>query len=259
MRLCSSKACVVVLTESKTKLTINNNEAIIIPEKSIILLAIEGQQIDFSQLNTRFVAHIDRETVKAYLRFIDKKLTGIAPLCRHDTPFICRPYRTPEVFKQAALHSVMQTTDICEIKRTRSLLFTVLSNFLDDVKFLPLLLKMLPPATSARVRSIINSDIQKEWCLDAVASNLFMSSSLLKKKLKNEDTSYSQIITECRMRYAAEQLVAHNKNINSIALCCGYHSPSHFISVFKSFYGITPLHYAHQFRTNTPEHLAATS
>ena len=63
------------------------------------------------------------------------------------------------------------------------------------------------------------------------------------KKLKNENTSYSQIVTECRMRYAVQMLLMDNKNITQVAQLCGYSSTSYFISVFKAFYGLTPLNY----------------
>ena len=72
--------------------------------------------------------------------------------------------------------------------------------------------------------------------------------SLLKKKLKSENTSYSQIITTCRMRYAVNQLLMDGKNISQVSQLCGYNSTSYFISVFKEFYGMTPLHYVSQHR-----------
>uniref|UniRef100_UPI001FCE5567 AraC family transcriptional regulator n=1 Tax=Escherichia coli TaxID=562 RepID=UPI001FCE5567 len=34
-----------------------------------------------------------------------------------------------------------------------------------------------------------------------------------------------------------------NKNITQVAQLCGYSSTSYFISVFKAFYGLTPLNY----------------
>ncbi len=75
--------------------------------------------------------------------------------------------------------------------------------------------------------------------------------SLLKKKLKSENTSYSQIITTCRMRYAVNELMMDGKNISQVSQSCGYNSTSYFISVFKDFYGMTPLHYVSQHRERT--------
>lgn len=84
-----------------------------------------------------------------------------------------------------------------------------------------------------------------------VASCLCLSPSLLKKKLKSENTSYSQIITTCRMRYAVNELIMDGKNISQVSKSCGYNSTSYFISVFKDFYGMTPLHYVSQHRERT--------
>lgn len=71
---------------------------------------------------------------------------------------------------------------------------------------------------------------------------------LFKEKLKNEQTSYSKIVTDCRMRYAVEQLLIFNKNISQVSTLCGYSSTSYFISVFKEYYGVTPLNYVHRYR-----------
>lgn len=101
---------------------------------------------------------------------------------------------------------------------------------------------------SDSVYHIIESDIHKDWNLSMVASCLCLSPSLLKKKLKSENTSYSQIITTCRMRYAVNQLLMDGKNISQVSQLCGYNSTSYFISVFKEFYGMTPLHYVSQHR-----------
>ena len=94
---------------------------------------------------------------------------------------------------------------------------------------------------SAQIREILISESAWEEMTCLFAPSL--SPSLLKKKLKNENTSYSQIVTECRMRYAVQMLLMDNKNITQVAQLCGYSSTSYFISVFKAFYGLTPLNY----------------
>ncbi len=122
------------------------------------------------------------------------------------------------------------------------MLFTVLSNFLEQSRFIALLMYILRSSVRDSVCRIIQSDIQHYWNLPIVASSLCLSPSLLKKKLKNENTSYSQIVTECRMRYARMSSM-DNKNITQVAQLCGYSSTSGLISVFKAFYGLTPLNY----------------
>ena len=94
---------------------------------------------------------------------------------------------------------------------------------------------MLRNCVSDSVYQIIESDIHKDWNLSMVASCLCLS----------------QIITTCRMRYAVNELMMDGKNISQVSQSCGYNSTSYFISVFKDFYGMTPLHYVSQHRERT--------
>lgn len=52
------------------------------------------------------------------------------------------------------------------------------------------------------------------------------------------------------MRYAVNELMMDGK-ISQVSQSCGYNSTSYFISVFKDFYGMTPLHYVSQHRERT--------
>ena len=58
-------------------------------------------------------------------------------------------------------------------------------------------------------------------------------------------------ITDLRMRYAASRLVYTNNSILSICMDIGYFSESHFISVFKEHFGISPLKYRRLNSANT--------
>ncbi|HDQ1154220.1 TPA: acid resistance transcriptional activator GadX, partial [Escherichia coli] len=89
----------------------------------------------------------------------------------------------------------------------------------------------------------INNNIAHEWTLARIASELLMSPSLLKKKLREEETSYSQLLTECRMQRALQLIVIHGFSIKRVAVSCGYHSVSYFIYVFRNYYGMTPTEY----------------
>ena len=53
------------------------------------------------------------------------------------------------------------------------------------------------------------------------------------------------------MRYAVNELMMDGKNISQVSQSCGYNSTSYFISVFKDFYGMSPLHYVSQHRERT--------
>lgn len=62
-------------------------------------------------------------------------------------------------------------------------------------------------------------------------------------------------ITNLRMQYAANMLIHSNKSVLDICMEVGYFSESHFITLFKEFFGISPLKYRHQnlLITNSPK------
>lgn len=232
MRICSDQPCIVLLTEKDVWIRVNGKESISLKANHMALLNCENNIIDVSSLNNTLVAHISHDIIKDYLRFLNKDLSQIPVWQRSATPILTLPCLTPDVFRVAAQHSMMPAETESEKERTRALLFTVLSRFLDSKKFLSLMMYMLRNCVSDSVYQII-------------------SPSLLKKKLKSENTSYSQIITTCRMRYAVNELMMDGKNISQVSQSCGYNSTSYFISVFKDFYGMTPLHYVSQHRERT--------
>lgn len=248
MILDSSAPCVVILTETNIKIRINDMPPLILLANHLHVLSCNNNIIELSHLDNALVAHVSRSVLNDYLQFLNRNLSYTPLRPGTATPVISCYCRTPGVFRQAALQSIMETSDRCEMERTRSLLFTVLSNFLDQPGFIALVMHMLRNNVKENVCQIIQSNIHKKWNLSLVASALCLSPSLLKKKLKAEDTSYSQIITHCRMRYAAQQLLLADKHISQISQLCGYHSPSYFISVFKAFYGSTPLNYVAQYQ-----------
>ncbi|ADO50286.1 AraC family transcriptional regulator [[Enterobacter] lignolyticus] len=248
MRLRSHAPCVVVLTDTDVQVSINDRPSFILPANHLAIFSCNHNNIDLSHVDNALIAHISRSVLNDYLNFLDKDLTKITPWPRLAEPMYQRPCRTPAIFRQAALHSITQSHEGCEIARTRSLLFTVLSIFLEQPGFISFLMHMLRSSVKESVSRLIQSDIHKDWNLSLVASTLCLSQSLLKKKLKSENTSYSQIITDCRMRYAAQQLLTADKNIAQLSQSCGYRSTSYFISLFKTVYGITPLHYATRYR-----------
>jgi AraC family cel operon transcriptional repressor len=55
--------------------------------------------------------------------------------------------------------------------------------------------------------------------------------------------SPSEFVTRCRMDYAAMHLTLSAKDILEIALDCGFSSLSHFYSVFKKTFGLSPRKY----------------
>ena len=55
--------------------------------------------------------------------------------------------------------------------------------------------------------------------------------------------NYSDILSEERMQVADDLLAQPEGKVYRIAAQCGYADTSHFIRVFKRFYGVSPMEY----------------
>lgn len=180
MQLSSSEPCVVILTEKEVEVRINDHASFILPANYLAAFACNNNTIEVSTVNNALIAHINRKVIHDYLLFLNKNLISVNP--GHDWQRRCACHsRTPEVFRLAASHSQQQDCKPCETELTRALLFTVLSNFLDQSRFIALLMYILRSSIRDSVYLIIQSDIQHYWSLRIVASSLCLSPSLLKK------------------------------------------------------------------------------
>lgn len=131
MRICSDQPCIVLLTEKDVWIRVNGKEPISLKANHMALLNCENNIIDVSSLNNTLVAHISHDIIKDYLRFWIK-ISQIPVWQRSATPILTLPCLTPDVFRVAAQHSMMPAETESEKERTRALLFTVLSRFLDS-------------------------------------------------------------------------------------------------------------------------------
>ncbi|EPD0752756.1 AraC family transcriptional regulator [Escherichia coli] len=94
-------------------------------------------------------------------------------------------------------------------------------------------------SVALKVRYIICSSPSRAWRVKDISNSLYMSESLLKRKLQEEKVSFSQILLDIRM-HNARQLISSKLSVNQIAIRCGYASTPYFISVFREYFGITP-------------------
>ncbi len=69
------------------------------------------------------------------------------------------------------------------------------------------------------------------WKLKDICDCLYISESLLKKKLKQEQTTFSQILLDARMQHA-KNLIRVEGSVNKIAEQCGY--ATYFILFMRS-------------------------
>jgi len=97
-----------------------------------------------------------------------------------------------------------------------------------------------PPNLSEKVLSMISNDISCEWPVDLIASNLFMSPSTLRRKLKSEGNSIQDIRNRARLGYGLHLLQTTQFHIGNIAEQCAFQSQSRFSEQFKLLFGMTP-------------------
>ncbi|WP_420570859.1 AraC family transcriptional regulator ligand-binding domain-containing protein [Kordia sp.] len=83
---------------------------------------------------------------------------------------------------------------------------------------------------------LLNPDFPK---LTTVANHLHISERALQRKLKKENTTYSQLLSELKKSMAVEYLASTN-SIKEISYLLGYSNPSAFVNAFKSWYQISP-------------------
>ncbi|EOX2496368.1 AraC family transcriptional regulator, partial [Escherichia coli] len=121
---------------------------------------------------------------------------------------------------------------------SEQMFFACLSIFSTHRGFMFLLFRCIN-SVALKVRYIICSSPSRAWRVKDISNSLYMSESLLKRKLQEEKVSFSQILLDIRM-HNAQQLISSKLSVNQIAIRCGYASTPYFISVFREYFGITP-------------------
>ncbi|MGA8884845.1 MAG: AraC family transcriptional regulator [Acinetobacter sp.] len=96
------------------------------------------------------------------------------------------------------------------------------------------------PNLSEKVQSLISKDFSCDWSVELIASNLFMSASTLRRKLKSEGNTIQDIRNRARLGYGLHLLQSTQLHIGNIAEQCGYQSQSRFTDQFKLLFGMTP-------------------
>lgn len=80
--------------------------------------------------------------------------------------------------------------------------------------------------------------------LDLVAAHVHLSPAYLSRIFnKKTDTSFSEYLTQVRLKEAKQRLRMSNETIDQIAAVTGFRSNSYFSAVFKKHEGITPSEY----------------
>ncbi|EHH6145360.1 AraC family transcriptional regulator [Escherichia coli] len=159
----------------------------------------------------------------------------------HPDAMVAVPFIKTSFILPSLLHEVMITIrrhNTLPQQFSQQMFFACLSIFSTHSGFMPLLFKCVN-SVALKVGYIICSSPSRAWKIKDISNALYMSESLLKRKLLEEKTSFSQILLDIRM-HNARQLIFSKSSVAQIAARCGYVSTSYFISVFRQYFGITP-------------------
>jgi len=99
-----------------------------------------------------------------------------------------------------------------------------------------------PSATlvSARVQKLLASAPDKRWNVPGVAEALAMSEATLRRRLAEEDRTFSELMIDVRMAHALSLLQSTDRSVTQIALDAGYESASRFAVRFRKRFGFAP-------------------
>lgn len=101
-------------------------------------------------------------------------------------------------------------------------------------------LQLIYPDLPTRISSLVSQNLSSPWSATQVAQELNISVSTLKRKLKEHDLTFRQLLTQQRMEKAMKLLQENKYAIAEIALACGYESPSRFAARFRQYYALNP-------------------
>lgn len=124
-----------------------------------------------------------------------------------------------------------------------------LDAFLEDAVYNLILQNGRRANTSAAIKSLIARDMPgRPPTLEAMAAQLHMSPSNLRRRLQQEGTSYQEIKDRIRRDLAYRHLREARLKVHEIASMLGFNEPSSFIRSFRNWSGLTP----RQFQAQTP-------
>lgn len=95
--------------------------------------------------------------------------------------------------------------------------------------------------TSTRVRACLNEMLASgQTSIDDVASRLSMSSRTLQRRLRDEGTSFQEILNQLRREMAHHYLLNSDYSTRQIAFLLGYEEKGSFFRAFRAWTGQTP-------------------
>ena len=100
-----------------------------------------------------------------------------------------------------------------------------------------------------KVRRLIEQDLSHPWRAAEAARHLAMSEATLRRWLGSSGQGFSKILMNTRLEHGLSLLQTTDRPISTIALECGFKTPSHFSDAFRRRFTISPK----QIRVSTAE------
>ncbi|ARU58933.1 AraC family transcriptional regulator [Oleiphilus messinensis] len=90
------------------------------------------------------------------------------------------------------------------------------------------------------LKETIRDKISKVPSLESVADNFFVSSRTLKRRLKEEGTTYQKLVDDIRLEESKKLMCNPDLSLQHIAERVGYQDPANFTRAFKKWTGDPP-------------------
>ena len=103
-------------------------------------------------------------------------------------------------------------------------------------------------STTARVRQLLFERRHHLPSLSATARLLHLTSRTLHRRLKNEGTSFREILEDVRFALARDYLVADEVGVDEVSYVLGYSDTANFRRAFKRWAGVPPSIFREQYR-----------
>lgn len=136
---------------------------------------------------------VDEHTVRRYL----ESYSGMYSVDTSASPEYIRVSFAHTALLRDVMH-YLNSGNLIHPAFSEQMFFSCLAVFASKKGFLPLLQGGML-SVAGKVRNIICSDLSRQWKLRDVCARLYMSESLLKKKLKEEGRSFSGLLLDVRM------------------------------------------------------------
>lgn len=228
-----NEACSVIFVHSPFVVLFEGKVLSLESGSALLVRGGAGPLLPFSECFRRI--SLSESTISRYLLRSGVKQDVV--LVRKMPRYLCMSFPRPELM--GILIDYLYEEKIHTDNLAEMLSFSCLAFFSSNKMFSSFMTACIS-TISGRLGALFHTDIAANWTLRDVSSRLCMSESLLKKRLKEEGTCFSELLLTERMRMAAMLLHQYSCAINRIAVQCGYNNTSYFISVFRRYFGVTP-------------------